>query len=279
MINNSEFQSVEVYYLQSKGFNLKKEKYFFRFLYVLKGDGDFLINENIIQYKKETFILVTPHDDVDLKEKKKSEFLIIQFHITFLTSYRWKTIPKIENILSLASQTSGYFLSIETDKILVSNIIKSIQININSNELYIHDINLHFTNTLIVIASRNLSINKPQLFSEQTDNKIEEILGYIESNIYNPNLLQSKLICSVFGISVPYFSSYFKSNCGIGFKDYITSYRIKLIKHRLLFGDKRMRELVEEFGFVDISHLNRFFKNYTGSSIKYFKKNHKKNTI
>lgn len=148
--------------------------------------------------------------------------------------------------------------------------------NVQANELYSHDVNLHFTNTLIVIAARNLSINKPQYFSEQVDNKIEGILSYIESNIHKPDLLKAKLICSIFGISTNYFSNYFKINCGTSFKEYIASYRIKLIKHRLLFGDKRMRELAEEFGFTDISHLNRYFKNNSGVSVRDFKNSQKR---
>lgn len=271
MLNNSEFQSVEVFYLKSNDVKLKKEKYHFRFLYVVKGTGFYSFFDNSIPYQKGTLVLITPDDIFDFQIKKESEFLIIQFHLTFLTSYRWKTIPKIENLLSIASQTSGEFLHIESDKELVANIIKGMLINIRAHALYAHDVNLHFTNTLIVIAARNLSINKPQYFSEQVDNKIEEILSYIESNIHKPDLLKAKLICSTFGVSINYFSNYFKANCGANFKEYIASYRIKLIKHRLLFGDKRMRELAEEFGFTDISHLNRYFKNYSGMSIRDFK--------
>lgn len=277
MVNDSEFQSVEVFYVRSNALNIKKEKYFFRFFYVVKGVGSYSYLENSIPYQKDTLILIAADDNFEVRPKRESDFLIIQFHLTFLTTYRWKTIPKIENLLSIASQTSGDFLQIDADKELVAHIIKAMLINIEANGLYTHDVNLHFTNTLIVIAARNLSVNKPHCFSEQVDNKIEDILSYIESNIYQPSLLKSKLICTIFGISDNYFSNYFKSNCGISFKEYISAYRIKLIKHRLLFGDKRMRELVEEFGFTDVSHLNRYFKNYAGITIKVFK-NHSRLT-
>jgi len=276
MINDSEFQSVEVFYLKTNELKLKKEKYYFRFLYVIRGNGTYTSFDNTINYQKGTLVLITPDDGFDFQIKKESEFLVIQFHLKFLTGYRWKTIPKIENLLSLASQTSGIFLQIESDRELVGNITKAMLMNVQANELYSHDVNLHFTNTLIVIAARNLSINKPQYFSEQVDNKIEGILSYIESNIHKPDLLKAKLICSIFGISTNYFSNYFKINCGTSFKDYIASYRIKLIKHRLLFGDKRMRELAEEFGFTDISHLNRYFKNNSGVSVRDFKNNQKR---
>jgi len=199
MINDSEFQSVEVFYLKTNELKLKKEKYYFRFLYVIRGNGTYTSFDNTINYQKGTLVLITPDDGFDFQIKKESEFLVIQFHLKFLTGYRWKTIPKIE-----------------------------------------------------------------------------EILSYIESNIHKPDLLKAKLICSIFGISTNYFSNYFKINCGTSFKDYIASYRIKLIKHRLLFGDKRMRELAEEFGFTDISHLNRYFKNNSGVSVRDFKNNQKR---
>jgi len=277
MVNNSEFQSVEVQYLNSSEpvnfiIKLKKEPYYFRFLYVLSGSGQYTFSDLTIPYQQGTFLLITPNEGLDILQNIKSDFLLIQFHLTFLTTYRWKTIPHIEDLLAIASQTSGQFLYIDTDKELVAYMMKAMCLNIETNALYSYDVNLHFINTLIVIAARNLSYHKPPYFSEQVDHKIEEILSYIEQNIHNPKLLKAKVICATFGISTNYFSNYFKAHCGSSFSYYIASYRIKLIKHRLQFGDKRMREIVEEFGFTDISHLNRYFKNYSGQRIKDFKR-------
>ncbi len=49
-------------------------------------------------------------------------------------------------------------------------------------------------------------------------------------------------------------------------QEYISNYKTKLIQHRLKFSDKRLNEISDEFGFTDVSHLNKYFANQTGSS-------------
>jgi len=47
---------------------------------------------------------------------------------------------------------------------------------------------------------------------------------------------------------------------------YIGKYKTKLIQHRLKFSDKRLNEIADELGFVDVSHLNKFFIQQTSIS-------------
>ncbi|WP_255373630.1 AraC family transcriptional regulator [Chitinophaga sp. CF118] len=37
------------------------------------------------------------------------------------------------------------------------------------------------------------------------------------------------------------------------------------------FSDKRINEISGEFGFTDISHLNKFFKKQKGNSLKAYR--------
>jgi AraC-like DNA-binding protein len=48
---------------------------------------------------------------------------------------------------------------------------------------------------------------------------------------------------------------------------YIAKYKIKLIEHRLKFSDKRINEIADEFGFTDVSHLNKYFKKHKGNNL------------
>ncbi|WP_394368084.1 hypothetical protein [Flavobacterium panici] len=40
----------------------------------------------------------------------------------------------------------------------------------------------------------------------------------------------------------------------------MAKYKVNLIEHRIRFSDKRMNEIAYEFGFTDVSHLNKFFQ-------------------
>ena len=62
-----------------------------------------------------------------------------------------------------------------------------------------------------------------------------------------------------FGISQSYLGRYFKKHTNETMQGYIGKYKTKLIQHRLKFSDKRLNEIADELGFVDVSHFNKFF--------------------
>jgi len=74
-----------------------------------------------------------------------------------------------------------------------------------------------------------------------------------------------------FGLSSTYLGSYFRKKCDESIQQYISSYRIRLIEHRLRFSDKRVHEIAHEFGFADESHINKFFKRHHGLSLKKYR--------
>lgn len=57
-------------------------------------------------------------------------------------------------------------------------------------------------------------------------------------------------------------------------QQYINNYRLKMIEHRLRRSDMRMGEIVQELGFTDESHLNKFFRKQKGMSPTAFRKAH-----
>jgi AraC-like DNA-binding protein len=54
-------------------------------------------------------------------------------------------------------------------------------------------------------------------------------------------------------------------------QDYISHYKTKLIEDRLQYSKMRISEIVNEFGFADESHFNKFFKKRTGKNPSQFR--------
>ncbi|HIB8180146.1 helix-turn-helix domain-containing protein [Elizabethkingia anophelis] len=52
----------------------------------------------------------------------------------------------------------------------------------------------------------------------------------------------------------------------------MAQYRLQLIEYRLKYSDIRINELVEEFGFTDESHINKFFKRHKGVNMGMYRK-------
>lgn len=100
------------------------------------------------------------------------------------------------------------------------------------------------------------------------------ILQYIQTNIYQPDKIKTKVISRHFGISANYLGRYFKKHLHETMQQYILNYKLKLVENRLLHSEMRISEIVTELGFTDESHLNKLFKKYKGYSPSSFRKNY-----
>jgi AraC-like DNA-binding protein len=128
-------------------------------------------------------------------------------------------------------------------------------------------------NTLLVIIARNISKDLPANITEASEDKTLDILQYIQANIYYPEKLRITAIAAALNISEHYLGRYFKKQTNETLQEYVLSYKIKLIENRLLHSNMRMKEIADEFGFTDKSHLTRAFKKYKGINPTDFKKN------
>lgn len=102
----------------------------------------------------------------------------------------------------------------------------------------------------------------------------EELISYIHQHIYNPALIKIRHVASHFNISANYFSAYFKRNFDVSYRDYVNDYRTKLIEHRISSGNVTMKQIADEFGFTDASHLSHYFKQRTGMQPGSYKNQH-----
>ncbi|HJY11401.1 MAG TPA: AraC family transcriptional regulator, partial [Flavobacterium sp.] len=88
----------------------------------------------------------------------------------------------------------------------------------------------------------------------------EQITSYIHQNIYQPKLVQIKIIADHFNIAETYFSAYFKRTFAISYRDYIHNLRTTLIEKRFHNNQLPIKQIAHEFGFTDESHLSNYFK-------------------
>lgn len=100
-----------------------------------------------------------------------------------------------------------------------------------------------------------------------------DIMNYIHVNIQIPEKLRLSSLSKQFNLSPNHLSSLFKQQMGASIKKYIDDYKFKLIENRLRYSGLMLKEISNEFGFTDLSHLNKFMKNRIGVSPKDLRKN------
>lgn len=248
---------------------------FFEFVYVISGDGYHWVNENRTRFQKEDLFLITPEDKHSFDLTSKCEFVVIRFNNDYIKQYHSSSINHIEYLLYYASGLSIPIISDLTDKHLVHFQIEGLMQTIKNPKEYNIDLQSHYVYIIMIIATRNISQYK-FTHSNISDKRILEIINYIQKNIYDQSKLSAYSIGNQFAIAPSYIGTYFLRKCGETLQHYINSYRLNLIKNRLLFSDKRIVEITEEFGFTDESHANKFFKKQQGITMTSFRSKYKK---
>lgn len=76
------------------------------------------------------------------------------------------------------------------------------------------------------------------------------------------------------GLNRNIFSRLFKKWMGIRFADFALRFRIKLAASHLLQENEIAKNIADQLGFVDASHLNRLFWKYYGCSPSEFRRRH-----
>lgn len=265
-------QPIRIYYECVKAYTFGGKKFnFFELAYVLSGSGYQQINGNKVPFKTGDLLIITPNDHHASRLSCLSEFLIIRFDKSYINSYQWMSIDHIECILYHASHMTVPILQDKSDSEMVASCMQSLLQTIQKEDVYNEDLQRNLVNTLIVIAARNIAKIKPHKLIRNADKRILQIIDYLQAHIYKPKALKASVIANSFGLSQSYLGGYFYKHSGETLQQYIANYRMRLIEHRLRFSDKRIGEIVEEFGFVDESHINKFFKKHQGMSLKAYR--------
>ncbi|HTJ48901.1 MAG TPA: AraC family transcriptional regulator [Cyclobacteriaceae bacterium] len=247
---------------------LEHQHTFFELVFILQGKGKQCINKSSFGYHANHMFLLTPGDCHRFDIEEATTFFFLRFSNIYIndSGFSAKYLKHLEYILQNASHKPGCILKNQTDKVLVRAVVEAIVREHVNQDPYQHELIAQFVDTLIVVVARNIAKYLPLTVSDQTEEKILDILQYIQSNIYQPEKLRAENISKHFGISDTYLGRYFKKHTSETLQQYISNYRITLIENRLKHSDLRINEIAQVMGFTDESHLNKFFRKNKGIS-------------
>lgn len=246
---------------------------FFELVYICAGTGRQCINQNSFDYGPGHLFLITPEDCHSFDITTTTSFFFLRFNNIYLKDKgpQRQHIERLEFILQHANHRPGCILKHRSDKGLVQPVVEAILREYEEKDLYNKELVQQLVNTLIVVVARNIARQLPEQVHPGTEEKAQDILRYVQSNICYPEKLKAATISGHFGISEAYLGRYFKKHTRETLQQYIHLYRTRLIEHRLQYSDKRMSEIAGEFGFTDLSHFNKFFRKQHGISPKAYR--------
>ncbi|WP_299100376.1 AraC family transcriptional regulator [uncultured Winogradskyella sp.] len=254
---------------------------FFEIVYFEEGSGTIKINGKTVKYTANSVFVFIPDDIYILNPETETSTVAIKFLKSFFrnTSSQNINLPvndwfrKIEEILNSEShELREMQFETEADRshlVALVNMVATEYLNKQSFDIFIIQNSL---SVILHLIARNIQfINTSDSVKEVKSSKIQQIINYIHSNIYNSELLSTKSLAEEFHMADNYISEYFKKHTDVSLKKYIINYKLKLVETRLKYTDLQYSEIAVELGFTDSSHLNKTFQSYKGTSLSAFR--------
>ncbi len=253
---------------------------FFELVLIKEGAGTQCINYNEYPYKKDSIFLLPPLRCHSFQIEQASRFVFIKFTPNFFCSasdgstHSSDWFKGAAYILSNYNQLPGDIIQNELDR---QHIYTLADLILKENSNYGSDsptLIKSLMTSILEVLLRN--IKRSTYFEGESassvDDRITQLLTYINEHIGEPPLLKVEHLAQTFSLSPTYLSEFFRKNIDMSLREYIIKARLKWVEIRLLNSDYTLTEIADELNFTDVSHLSKTFKRYTGMSIRDFKK-------
>lgn len=249
----------------------------FDFALAYISEGTLVSKNNGAKFLKENLLFLNTASEI-LESKKDSSVFILYF-----SSHYFKDLHHIQQNFCLAYNPQDIFnsetlrnksLSLKKEnRKLIEKVISLIyqqgeSENAATSTFVFHQVMSLFALIENILKDLDLPINESRDMSQ-------EIEAYIQQNIYFPDKLQIKNIADHFQISANYFGAFFKKKYQKSYKLYIDDIRTQLIEERLASSQYSMKQIVDELGFNDESHLTNFYKKKRNTTPSAYKKSRK----
>ncbi len=241
--------------------------------YLYSGERYYFIQDKTYHITSGSFVLINPNEihrtgnlgsfGYDRMLIHFSKELLADYLTTDHSLQPYKTLEEEIHIISLSPQEQNF---VET----LLHIMDSEYTKNNHRE------NAYIKLTLLQLLLF-LNTCKPGLQDQaltqinNTQKTMFEILGYI-NNHYSENLTLETISEQCF-LSSFYLSRTFKEVTGFHFIEYLNNVRTKEAKKLLLNSSLTINEITASVGFNSSTHFGRVFKQITGCSPSFYRKN------
>ncbi|HVU93674.1 MAG TPA: AraC family transcriptional regulator [Puia sp.] len=242
----------------------------FEIICVLNGHGKHVINGNQFDYTPGDMFLLTPQDLHTFKVAIPSEFCIVDFTGSFFAfigsqdkdQFQSASLfEEMEYIFHNHHRIKGNIIADEEDSAWAQLLIKRLLLEKEQGDYGTESISRNIVFLLLQLIARH--IRRQSIFPLKTaraERLVQGIINFVHQNIYDKDALKIENIARNFHKSKDHISLYFKQQTGTTLKEYISAYKLQLVKTRLLYSDLSIASVAAELDFTDESHLNKLFK-------------------
>lgn len=251
--------------------------------FVHSGKGFHYLNDVKQSYSGPSLFLLAPDDHHIFEIECETEFSVLKFNNLYLDGepgtgglFEWTNL--VDQLLAIQSDTEGVLVSsaVELEKIdrLLRLIVSEWKASLNSRNETI----FYLIRSVFSLIKKN-AFTRLSRSQKSGSNVLISLISYIHKEINHPDSLRLDKLASEFKLSPNQASILFRKELGVSVKDYIESYKLKIIEKELQNGVLSIKEISNAFGFSDLSHFNKFIRRHTGVNPKNIKGSAEANKI
>ncbi len=241
----------------------------FELYYLLEGECQYHIGKSKLTLRPHELLLVPP----GLPHKTTYENLT--FHRILLNFP-----PEYMNMGRLPALSAYFpyhaFLADEEDAAALEEIFARIEAECRRQDAYTKELLMGYLNEIFSLVLRHAGKVKAVSRTERSL-VIEDAMAHIAEH-YATELSLAEM-ARRFLMSESRFSRLFKAETGFGFKEYLTSVRIKEANRYLSATSLSVSEVAEACGFHDSNYFSTVFRRVHGVSPLAFRKKHTKEAL
>lgn len=248
----------------------------YELMFVAGGSGTHELNKISTDYSAETVFFLAPEDNHDFNIAAECQFSVIKFLPGVLKAgINSSTTDYWDNLLSGLSRKWNFSANeINNDAPFLKKVSSIMQLMISEwqgNHEQVTEIHTNLLRSLLLLIDGRMK-NVNDTTAQYGITQIERMQNYIHSNIYFPEKLTVKKLSGTFRLSESGLRAVFRKNMEMSLSTYINSLKIEMIKNRIKNSENSLSEIAVEFGFIDSSHFNKFFKRHTAINPLGYKK-------
>ena len=224
-------------------------------LLVISGEIEVTVNQHSCHLAENDLLLINANDIRSIEGNKENVVLSLQIPIDLIEPY-YPNIHECHFNCNSTNEDNGLYLLFDQIRQLMAKILIAFYQKQDGSEIEINGL-IYQLVTLLIRKFKTTHLVSNQ-FTEMKDERIKEILSFIEKNYRKPISLEE--IAKRQYLSLYYLSRYFKQEVGVGFSKYVKNVRLKSAVHELLYTDLNITQISLNNGFPNVKAFNKAFK-------------------
>lgn len=274
-MRKKQFEPLEIHDYKADTYPLPSHSHtYYELIYIHSGAGIHVLNSNQVDYEAGDLFLLCSDDEHHFQIRERTHFTFIKFTDSYFAGHKMHRpdallVSTPESMMRNRLLKEVRLVLDEPCKTILRNTVENIVAYNCRKDIATSP--LIFYQVLSIMGLIREAAAKMDIRVDNGHPEGEELIFFIHQNIYDPQQLQVKNVSARFNLSPTYFGEYFRQKFGVSYRNYLKQYRLKLIEKRLQVSSLTIKQIAEEFGFADESHLSHFFKRSRNMSPRNFR--------